>query len=93
MNSVIMLMRIIYTSVFLSLNSSSLPIDFRNRFYSLWPCYSAAWWITVAAQAPYLSLFFSWRFKLMMYYSIFSKMISTCALGSLGTISARYLMA
>jgi len=57
-NSVIILISMISTSVFLSLNYNSLEIDFRKRFYNLCPCSIAAWWITVAAHAPYLSLFF-----------------------------------
>ena len=42
MNSVMILIRMISTSFFLSLNSRSFTMDFKNKFYSLLPCSSAA---------------------------------------------------
>ena len=75
MNSVMILIRMISTSFFLSLNSRSFTMDFKNKFYSLLPCSSAAWWITEAAQTPYLYLFFTIKFRLMMKSKILSKIL------------------
>jgi len=92
-NYVMILIKMISTSFFLSLNSRTLTIDFKNNFYNFTPYSSAAWWITEAAHTPYLYLFFSTILRLIMKSKILSKICSIYILGNFGIISAKYLMA